>query len=60
MLNPDFLSALREAARAYPTPFYAYDWTAIKKRAEAFREAFPWPGPSSPSRPTPAWGFCAG
>jgi diaminopimelate decarboxylase len=41
MLNPDFLSALREAARAYPTPFYAYDWTAIKKRAEAFREAFP-------------------
>ena len=41
MLNPDFLSALREAARAYPTPFYAYDWTAIKKRAEVFREAFP-------------------
>jgi diaminopimelate decarboxylase len=41
MLNPDFLSALREAARAYPTPFYAYDWTAIKGRAEAFREAFP-------------------
>jgi diaminopimelate decarboxylase len=41
MLNPDFLSVLREAARAYPTPFYAYDWTAIKKRAEAFREAFP-------------------
>jgi diaminopimelate decarboxylase len=41
MLNPDFLLALREAARAYPTPFYAYDWTAIKKRAEAFREAFP-------------------
>jgi len=41
MLNSDFLSALREAARAYPTPFYAYDWTAIKKRVEAFREAFP-------------------
>ena len=41
MLNPDFLSALREAARAYPTPFYAYDWTAIKGRAEAFRKAFP-------------------
>ena len=41
MLNPDFLLALREAARAYPTPFYAYDWTAIKKRAEAFRGAFP-------------------
>ncbi len=39
--NPSFLEALKEASRTYPTPFYAYNWTGIRARAEAFREAFP-------------------
>ncbi|WP_347241187.1 diaminopimelate decarboxylase [Thermus sp.] len=41
MLNPSFLQAVREALKAYPTPFYAYDWTRIRTQAESLMEAFP-------------------
>ncbi|GIW35865.1 MAG: diaminopimelate decarboxylase [Meiothermus sp.] len=40
-LRPEFREALKEAARLFPTPFYAYDLQVILERLERLQKAFP-------------------
>ncbi len=40
-LRPEFREALKEAARLFPTPFYAYDLQVILERLEHLQKAFP-------------------
>ncbi|MDX2008420.1 MAG: diaminopimelate decarboxylase [Meiothermus sp.] len=40
-LRPEFLDALKEAAKRFETPFYAYDLEAIQSRVEKIHAAFP-------------------
>ncbi|MCS7068595.1 MAG: diaminopimelate decarboxylase [Meiothermus sp.] len=40
-LRPEFREALREAARHFPTPFYAYDLAVVLRQLERLQKAFP-------------------
>lgn len=40
-LRPEFKEALKEAAKNFQTPFYAYDLQAILERLERLQKAFP-------------------
>lgn len=40
-LRPEFLSALKDAAQRFETPFYAYDLQSIAQRVELVRKGFP-------------------
>ncbi|KHG64400.1 diaminopimelate decarboxylase [Thermus sp. 2.9] len=40
-MSPEFLKALEDALRRFPTPFYAYDWWAVADRVARLKEAFP-------------------
>ncbi len=40
-LRPEFKEALKEAAKNFPTPFYAYDLPVILERVDRIHKAFP-------------------